>query len=358
MKLPTIELKQRGSKGVWWVRYFFNGERPHYSLGTVDKAEALEEAARIRYEIKHGIHRPQKRMIFDKLIKKYLKWAKSNKKENSYERDLVSLKPLLAFFGGKRIDWITLYQAEQYKIQRVDGTLQVEGVSRKKKLAKSTVNKEIMFFKHMFNKAVEWSFLDKSPLRYLKLYREFPRTRYVKPDEWPQLVRCCTPEMRDIVIFARNTGMRRSEIFNFKWEDIDWRQKSFDIIKCKNNQPRTLVMNQVVYKILLRRKKTANSCYVFPGKDDKKRKTIRRGFKAACRRADIKDLRFHDLRHTFASDLVNREIKLATIANLMGHKRIVTTMRYAHLYKRHLREAMEGDFGQDESGPIWDQNEV
>jgi len=337
---------------VWWVRYSFNSKRYHYSLGVTERAEAEEEFARIKYELRHGNHRPKMRMIFDNLLAEYLEWAKNNKEESSYKRDLTSSKLLLAKFGHKRIDKLTLKRGEEYQIERLDGKLRVDE-SRKPKVSKATVNRETCLLKHMFKKAVRWGYLDQNPFQYLEMQKEPPhRTRYVTSDEWPRLLSACSVEMRVIVVFARLTGMRLGEILNLKWEDIDWHRDSITIVKCKNNTPRTIPMTSTLRTVLLRRYEKANSSYVFPGENGK-RTTIRTGFNAACRRASIKNLRFHDLRHTFASDLVNKGIDLLTIMKLMGHKSISSTMRYAHLQEKRLREAMEqtSEHFPDETGP-------
>jgi integrase len=340
MKVPKITLCRRGKSGVWWVRYSFNGERFHYSLGMVDEKGARKEFARIKYEIECSLHHPKKRMIFDNLLTEYLKWARNNKEESSYKRDLTSSKPLLAKFSRMRIDRITLKLGEEYQNQRIDGKLRIDGVSRKPTVSKGTVNREIIMLKHMFKKAVQWGYLSETPFHHLELQKEpAARTRYVTADEWPRLLSACTAEMRNIVVFARFTGMREGEIFNLKWSEIDWQQESITITKCKNNTPRTMPLTKALQQLIPRYQK-AKSAHVFPGKKGR-RTTIRTAFNGACRRAGIENLRFHDLRHTFASDLVNKGIDLMTIMKLMGHKSIQSTMRYAHLQKKRLREAME-----------------
>jgi integrase len=341
MKVPKITLYQRGKCGVWWVRYSFNGERFHYSLGMVDERGAHKELTRIRYEIECSLHHPKKRMVFDNLLKEYLQWARNNKEGSSYERDLTSSKPLLAKFSRLRIDRMTQKLGEEYQSQRIDGKLRIDGVSRKPTVSKATVNREIVMLKHMFKKAVQWGYLSETPFSNLELQKEpAPRTRYVTADEWPRLLSACTAEMRSVVVFARFTGMREGEIFDLKWSDIDWQQESITVTKCKNNTPRTIPLTKALARQLRSRHQHAKSIYVFPGKKGR-RTTLRTAFNGACRRAGIENFRFHDLRHTFASDLVNKGIDLMTIMKLMGHKSIQSTMRYAHLQKKRLREAME-----------------
>ena len=119
-------------------------------------------------------------MIFDNLVKEYLMWAKANKKLSSYKRDLTTLKHLFKYFGNKRINEVTHADAEQYQIQRKDGFLKIEGVSRKERVSNTTINLELILLKHIFKKAVQW------PCRLCLRPRKpviKPRLRPTKPKE-------------------------------------------------------------------------------------------------------------------------------------------------------------------------------
>ncbi|UCF70255.1 MAG: site-specific integrase, partial [candidate division WOR-3 bacterium] len=113
----------------------------------------------------------------------------------------------------------------------------------------------------------------------------------------------------------------------------------------KNNTPRTVPMNQIVYKLLRKRYQQLSSAYVFPGKNGKQRVTIKTAFKAACRRAGITNLRFHDLRHTFGTWLVNQGADIKTIQELMGHKSLKSTERYLHPNEERKRKVIESITG-------------
>ena len=337
-------------KSVWYIDFSCNGERIRDAVGT--KTDAEKELQRVVYEIEHSIHRPYKVMIFDNLVKEYLTWAKANKKLTSYKRDLTTLKHLFKYFGNKRINEVTHADAEQYQIQRKDGILQIKGVSRKDRVSNTTINLELILLKHIFKKAVQWGYLPASPLRFVKKLKQVPgRVRYVKPAEWQRLLSACSPDMRNLVIFARHTGLRRGEILNLQWTDIDWDNKKITVCERKNNTNMIIPIKEVIFKMLKSMFASASSCYVFPGTNGKPRTTYKTGFNAACKRANITDLRFHDLRHTFASDLINSGADLSTVQQLMGHKSIVSTMRYVHPTEKHMRmvinAAVEGcDFDE------------
>ena len=325
---------QRGN--VWYVDYTFNGKRIRYVVG--DKSDAERELEKVRYELKEGIHQPHKRLIFDNLLKEYQKWDKAHKGIATDKYDFGKYKALQKFFGGKRIDRITLTDAEEYQRIRVDGIL----VVHKKGISNTTVNHEIGLLKRILKKAVDWNYLEINPLRNVKKLKEPPgRVRYVKPDEWPILLSECSPDLRDIVIFARHTGMRRGEIFNLQWTDIDWQNKRVTVRERKNNTTMIIPINDYVFRMLVRLHKTTTSAFVFPGKEGKRRYTLRTAFEAACRRAGIKNLRFHDLRHTFGTDLVNSGADISIVKQLMGHKSIISTMRYVHPTEERMRKVLE-----------------
>jgi integrase len=328
---------------VWYVYYSLHGRRFRYAVGT--KAKAKEELERINYELKHSIHRPYKKMIFDNLLQEYLEWARLNKRETSYMRDQTSAKPLRKFFGGKRIERITHLDMEKYIAQRLDGLLTLEGISKKAKVCQATVNREVVMMKHMFRQAVRWGYLPQNQLQGIKLLKETSRIRYVTADEWQRLLSASTSEARDIFIFAANTGMRASEIFNLQWIDIDWEQRQITIQKTKNNTPRIVPVNQIVHKVLSKRRQNMTSMFVFPGAKGKRRTTVKTAFKAACRRAGISNLRFHDLRHTFGTWLVNQGADIKTVQELMGHKTLKSTERYIHPSDERKRKVIESITG-------------
>lgn len=127
--------------------------------------------------------------------------------------------------------------------------------------------------------------------------------------------------------------MRKGEILNLKWNDIDFINHYITIQQSKTNEKRIVPMNQEVYEVLKKLYKDGENVFSI--------KECKRSFATALRKAKIEDFRFHDLRHTFASHLAMDGCNLKTIQELMGHKDIKMTMRYSHLSKAYLEEAVE-----------------
>jgi integrase len=194
----------------------------------------------------------------------------------------------------------------------------------------------------------------------LLLKEDNERLRYLEEDELQALLPECPTHLRRIVICAVNTGMDRGEILNLKWEQI---QKGFiHLGVCKTRPPRKIPINndleQLVKKI--RQEQGPGGKYVFtyaPSEDKlngskpvRKRKgltpvpgkikNIKTAFSAALRRAGFEDFRFKDLRHTFSSHMVMRGATMKELQELMGHRDMKMTNRYAHLSPEHKKKAV------------------
>lgn len=192
------------------------------------------------------------------------------------------------------------------------------------------------------NKAIEWHYLKDNHLQIVKKLKEPPgRLRYLTDDEMKTLLRECALHLRPMVIVALNTGFRKSEILNLRWSDVDMTNRVITVQKSKNNESKIVPINETLYRTLISLKHCSDGRPVFAGKDGKPYVDIRKSFAAALKRAGIKNFRFHDLRHTFASPLVMAGVDIRTAQELMGHKDIRMTMRYSHLSSAHLKEAVK-----------------
>ena len=362
MKVPKIELKPRGKSGMFWVRYSFNGKREHYSLETADEAEARKEVKKIINEIELSIHRPKKKVIFDNLWERYKLEEWPEKRPTSRARDETSIKYLFTAFSGRRINEETFRdEVREYRNKRLNGVLSIEGISAKSSVAKATVNREIALLKRIINLAVhEWRLLRTNPLQNFSMLKEEKRERPISAEEWRKLLSASSFELRDFLFVARFTGIRyglRSHgILGLKWSDIDLDNWEIKLRDSKNHEGRIVYIDETVHKILKRRKTRATSDWVFPGRNGTKRYSFDTAFKGAKRRAGIKDLRIHDIRHAFGTDKKSQGVDLPSLAKLMGHKDIKTTMRYGEPDEDHLRRIMGSKpRSRKKSGPKVDQ---
>ena len=243
-------------------------------------------------------------------------------------RDRVSLKHLLAAFPDY-LSVITPKAIEEYKSQRLQ------------KVKPATVNRELALLKHMFTKAIEWAYVKENPAKGVKLLREPPgRVRYLTPEELSRLLDACAPHLQPIVLMGVHTGMRVQEILTLTWPQVDARKRLITLAKTKNHERRIIPLNDQALEVLRTLPRHVESLYVFCDQQGRPYQRIVKGFRQACKRADISDFRFHDLRHTFASHLVMRGVPLRTVQELLGHKTGQMTLRYTHLSTPHLQEAV------------------
>jgi len=143
------------------------------------------------------------------------------------------------------------------------------------------------------------------------------------------------------------TGMRKAEIANLQWIQVDLINREIEVVRTKSGKKRVIPISEDLHQMLrLLREKKENSDFVFQYVDQKtgKRKHLRffrRSFENACRRAKIGGFTFHDLRHTFASRLVRAGVDLITVKDLLGHFSVRTTERYTHSNQEQKRKAVE-----------------
>ena len=136
--------------------------------------------------------------------------------------------------------------------------------------------------------------------------------------------------------------MRRNEQHRLRWQDVDLARGIITIPHAKHGEKRYIPINstaEVALRTLLAR--ANGSPYVCPGPDGDRHRKWERWFERCIRQTGIADFRWHDLRHTFASRLVMAGVDLRTVQELLGHKGIQMTLRYAHLAPAHLRDAVE-----------------
>lgn len=160
-------------------------------------------------------------------------------------------------------------------------------------------------------------------------------------EEFNSLYISCSSNLKSAVGIAINTGMRRGEILNLKWEEVDLTEKYIMVLNSKNSESRMIPINTDLLKLLSELKQDPVYQYVICDKAGNQLKTFKNSFYSALKKSGIKYCRFHDLRHTFASRLVMGGVDIVTVKELMGHKDINMTLRYSHPTPEHKKSAVE-----------------
>lgn len=191
----------------------------------------------------------------------------------------------------------------------------------------------------MFTKAIEWGRIKENPAKKVKLFKgEVRRVRFLLPGEIQELLSNCGEDLRPIVTVALHTGMRKGELLSVTWPEVNFEQAIISLSDTKNMEPRDVPMNETVKATLQGIERKGEGVFLNgPGQTYGKVST---SFREAVRRSGLTDFRFHDLRHTFASLLVMDGVDIMTVKELMGHKTLAMTLRYAHLAPGHKTRAV------------------
>lgn len=344
-------LYKRGQ--VWWMRFTYNGKLIRKATETTERKLAEKIYHKVMTQIAEGkwFERPvgeNKTLsnLFDKYINEY---TVVNKAERTIRQDRGFAKDMLEFFGDVPLTEITPSRISAYKAHM-----------RSKGLSATTINHQRGFLSHVFKKAVrEWEWVKENPVE--KVSREKVRNardRWLTLEEEKKLIDACViyatgkenvqiPHywLQEIVLFDLNTGMRMDEVLSLEWSHVDLFRKTVTVMRTKNGERRTIPLNQRAFELLKAKAKVRGikSNYVFVSEVGTKihDRNVRRAFYNALEKAWIKDFRFHDLRHTFATRLAQAGIDLYKIAKLLGHKTIAMTQRYSHHFPESLRDGVE-----------------
>lgn len=330
----SMALFKRGQ--VWWMRFSYNGQQVRRSTEVTDKRLAEKIYHKVMAQVAEGKwfeRLPGEDKTFREMMEKYMsEHSEKNKSPKSHIRDKSLSNHLIQFFGDLTVSKISPKLVNEYKTRRRD-----EGA------APATVNKELNLMSHAFNLAIkEWEWVRENPVG--KVSKEKVNNlieRWLTPEDEDRLLTFSPEWLRDIIVFAINSGLRQGEILNLKWPQVDLFRKTITILEQKNNDRDTLPLNERTLEVLKSRAKVRHitSSFVFFNSNGNRieARNLMRAFYSATGKAKLDDLRFHDLRHTFATRLVQAGVDIYTVQRLGRWKTISMVMRYAHHYPESLR---------------------
>lgn len=318
-------------RGHYWLDYRYNGRRYRKKVGPY-KALADSAWAKIRTEIAENRFldvKKDKQVRFEDFADRYLNLhCKVNHRSIAAVGQIEILK---RHFAGKYLHEITPVMIERFKAERI-----------KEKVCFATANRALTCLKAIFNKAIKWKEFDgTNPVNDVSFFKEENhKLRFLEKEEIIRLIDKAQGTTKALITVAVFTGMRRGELLGLKWRDIDFNQGLIHLLVTKSGKKREIPMNEQVRQALLSIRKHPQCPYIFINRNGDPWKDVRRGFTATLTAAGIKDFRFHDLRHTFASQLAMSGVDLNTIRELLGHSDLKTTLIYAHLSKDHKLRAV------------------
>jgi integrase len=297
----------------------------------------------------------------------YRPWAETNLR--SYKNTLGRLEKSFSELQNKQLNEINPWVVEKWRSRRIR-----EG----KKV--TTVNRELTDLKSSLQKAVDWGLIPEHPIKDVKRSRvdnnvtpryltqaedkELMRTllrreiRIKKQrrsanqfrkdrgyDILPRLHRGYVDHLMPMVVISLNTGLRRGELLNMLWDDVNLEHKRVTVrgSYSKSGKTRHVPLNKTAHKVLTTWKQQANLDYkyVFCDVNGRAFTDVKKGWKALLDKTSITGFRWHDMRHTFASRLVMAGVDLNTVRELLGHSSYQMTLRYAHLAPEYKASAVE-----------------
>ena len=325
---------------VWWMRFTYNGKQIRKPTETTDKKLAEKIFHKVQTQIAEGKWF-EKPIGSDKtvreLLEKYLKEHSAiNKSPLSYERDQSVAKNINRYLSDLTLSAISPKAISDFKVKR-----RAEGVEP------GTINRDLCLLSHAFNLAVrEWEWMESNPVSRVSRERVHNQLdRWLTFEEQEKLLAKSAPWLQEIIIFAVNTGWRRSEILALTWDRVDLSKKKLTILEQKNHGKDTQPFNDQVLEVLKARSKVrsikSNLVFFSNVGETLDGRNVLRAFYIAVKNAKIGKCRFHDLRHTFATRLAQAGVDFYKIQKLMRHKSPIMTQRYAHHYSESLRDGVD-----------------
>lgn len=331
------KIKKRGNS--YQIDYFDpNGKRVRKCFRKKKDAEA-ELGKRVSL-IAEGRYLDVKKDCITTLGELIATYSKNYQDQKSFNQaKVLFIKNFEEYFGADTLlDRIRYVDLETCR-NKLKTKLTKHGKLRKP----SSINSEMSCLHQMLQKAVEWEMIERNPFDkgkplWLKLNNK--RKRYLNEDEIERLLESSKGCARDIIEVAINTGMRRKEILRLKWNQI--RDGFIYLSETKTDEAREIPMNDDLAELIrnLKKRKTQNIDYIFCSRNGNPYRNINNSFRIALKKAKIRDFKFHDFRHTFASHFVIRGGSLRELQEYLGHKDPKMTMRYAHLSQEHMAKSI------------------
>lgn len=352
------KVRRKGGRIRWALSYIGPDGRRHQEMSlALTRHAARQLLYRKLTEVDRQRELGVQAITFAEFCRKYLAHQRSVVEPRSYERvESIVEKRLKPHFGKRLLSEIHARDIQEYLNERAlavyrrkDGT--------EKRIAPATVHRELQTLSGVFSRALDWDYVLRNPVRKVKIRKyESRRQRILEPEEEARLFTALRRFQRgylaDIVTLALQTGMREDEILRLKWMDVNLGNRTI-IVRSTNENPnkgkrtRPVPISSKLSPILARLYMEAlratkgdpialQDRYVFTNPETGKRyMDTKLAWYAALKDARIARLRFHDLRHTFATRALRGGAKESELQQVLGHSEITTTMRYVQMDGRN-----------------------
>lgn len=313
-------------KSTYWLAYYRSGTLYRRSLKTKDKATARYLQSKHDQGTAEG-RAPILNAEISKALEEYKISCEHHKTKRTHTEDLARISGYIDWSKIQKVNEISESSLQDYFNKRIN----------EDKLAFNTVNRIMASLKTFLNFTVRRHYIAENPIKAIKHYR-LPENhpRFLNKEEIIKVLKeAKKTDLYTAIATALYTGMRRAEIFNLEWKDIDFDRGVIIVnnksgFTTKSKKSRTIPLHPTLCSIL---KPSSGRCFDYTNQ--------RRVFNRIMRKTKLKDIGWHSLRHTFASQLVMAGVDIVTVSKLLGHSSIATTMIYAHLTKDHEKAAIK-----------------
>jgi integrase len=316
-----------------WIDASGRRRKRKLAAHTLQQARKLLNAEKQRADEQRTMgYAPPTKDSFASITPKYLKHQKARLSAESYERtNGIIENQLTPFFGVMQLGNIRRTDVQQYVTKRSG------------EVSSGSVVKELNVLKHLMGLAVEWELIPFSPTLKIKAPRPpAGRVRYLQPTELRAVLAACPEWLRPIAGLAAFTAMRRSEVLNLRWLNVDLNGGRILLPQTKNGEARIVYLNELASQVVKSQwsDDVKPTDRVFPQAGNWTADNVSKGFVAVCLRLKIEDFSFHDLRHTCASWMRMQGADIHTVAQLLGHRDLRMATRYQHLSPEFLSTAV------------------
>lgn len=343
-----MSIYRRGTNGIYWVRFQWRRQEIRRSAKTTVRRVAEKFERDLREDFARIDRGGKPRRTFGELMVRFGEDRLPSLKESSAQRYRVSAKPLLAHFRDLYLDEINKAKlAEFIRRRRRDG------------VTSATIRRDLACLSSAFSHAVHADWLDQNIVKAIdkrELKEAQPRVRWARQVEYKKILATVnSPRQRSIIIILAETGMRLGELLNLQRADMDLGRKEVHLTETKTGAPRVVPLSREAAAQLTAQPQRLRCPYVFFTSSGKPPTVngISTALRRVFKRAEIKDFRPHDLRHTFATWYLQRGGRLERLQQILGHRRIEQTMKYAHVATQDLHDDMQrvgtnvGSWGTD-----------
>jgi len=311
---------------TWWISYYADGERQFESTGTKNKRDAETFRSMRISEVQRRVFVKDTKVALDQLGERYMEHAKLHKR--SWKRDEQLLGDLKRLLGNPMLKDITPTRIEKFQ------------QARAAEVAPATVNRATALLKRMFFQAEKWGMHSGNPVRLVSFLREDSFNPVTLSEEQEaNLIAAAPPYIQDLVTFDLNTGLRKSDLFDLKWADVDMERREIRIVVKKNRKVHELPLNEAALGVLNRQRRVCEYVFAHP-LTGQKIKDVRGALEASAKRAGLGKVTWHMFRHTIATRLLENA-DVVTVKEVLGHQSINTTIRYTHPSRKRKQTAME-----------------